>query len=130
MGGNIAERMQECAREFPHQRAIIFPAGRDREGRVTYSHLTFEQLDRESDRLARGLASLGVVPGSRIVLMVRPGLEFIALTFALFKAGAVIVLIDPGMGRSNIFQCLNEVEPGGFVAVSYTHLTLPTKRIV
>ena len=31
--------------------------------------------------------------------MVRPSLEFITLTFALFKAGAVIVLIDPGMGR-------------------------------
>ena len=56
-----------------------------------------------------------------MVLMVRPSLEFIALTFALFKAGAVIVLIDPGMGRTNLFQCLEEVDPEGFVAVPAVH---------
>jgi acyl-CoA synthetase (AMP-forming)/AMP-acid ligase II len=43
------------------------------------------------------------------------------LTFALFKTGAVVVLIDPGMGRSNIFRCLEEVRPDGFVAVPRVH---------
>ena len=53
--------------------------------------------------------------------MVRPSLEFIALTFALFKVGAVIVLIDPGMGRTNIFKCLAEVDPEGFIAIPAVH---------
>ncbi len=114
---NIAQRLTEMARRYPFQRAVVFPAGRDAAGRVMYSHLTFQQLDRESDRLARGLRQMGVFPGTRLVLMVRPSLEFIALTFALFKAGVVIVLIDPGMGRSNIFRCLAEVEPEGFIAI-------------
>jgi acyl-CoA synthetase (AMP-forming)/AMP-acid ligase II len=60
---------------------------------------------------------MGVTPGTRLVLLVRPGLEFISLTFALFKAGAVIVLIDPGMGPQHIFHCLDEVDPEGFVAI-------------
>lgn len=114
---NIAERLRESARLYPHQKAVVFPAGRDAQGRVTYSHLTFAQLDDESDRLAKGLIDYGVKPGHRLVLMVRPSLEFIALTFALFKTGAVAVLIDPGMGRSNIFNCLETVEPDGFVAI-------------
>ena len=114
---NIAERLRESARLYPHQKAVVFPAGRDSRGRVTYTHLTFAQLDEESDRLARGLINFGVQPGYRLVLMVRPSLEFIALTFALFKTGAVAVLIDPGMGRSNIFDCLETVEPDGFVAI-------------
>lgn len=114
---NIAERLRESARLYPHQKAVVFPAGRDSQGRVTYSHLTFVQLDEESDRLAKGLIDFGVQPGHRLVLMVRPSLEFIALTFALFKTGAVAVLIDPGMGRSNIFDCLVTVEPDGFVAI-------------
>ncbi len=114
---NIAEKLRESAAAAPYQRAVVFPAGRDSQGRVTYSHLTFQQLDRESDRLARGLRLLGVVPGTRLVLMVRPSLEFIALTFALFKAGAVVVLIDPGMGRTSIFRCLDQVEPQGFIAI-------------
>ena len=114
---NIAERLRESARLFPQHKAVVFPAGRDALGRVLYSHLTFAQLDEESDRLAKGLIEFGVQPGHRLVLMVRPSLEFIALTFALFKTGAVAVLIDPGMGRSNIFDCLATVEPDGFVAI-------------
>jgi len=114
---NIAERLRESARRFPHQRAVVCPVGRDRAGRVAYAQLTFEQLDHESDRLARGLSRLGVQPGMRLVLMVRPSLEFVTLTFALFKAGVVIVLIDPGMGRGNVFRCLEEVEPDGFIAI-------------
>lgn len=114
---NIAERLRESARRYPHQKAVVFPAGRDSQGRVKYTHLTFAQLDEESDRLAKGLIDFGVQPGHRLVLMVRPSLEFIALTFALFKTGAVAVLIDPGMGRSNIFDCLETVEPDGFVAI-------------
>ena len=114
---NIAEKLRESAAAAPYQRAVVFPVGRDSQGRVTYSHLTFQQLDRESDRLARGLRQLGVIPGTRLVLMVRPSLEFIALTFALFKAGAVVVLIDPGMGRTSIFRCLDQVEPQGFIAI-------------
>ena len=114
---NIAERLRESARLFPHQKAVVFPAGRDSRGRVSYTHLTFAQLDEESYRLAQGLINYGVRPGHRLVLMVRPSLEFIALTFALFKTGAVAVLIDPGMGRSNIFDCLETVEPDGFVAI-------------
>lgn len=60
---------------------------------------------------------MGIAPGTRLVLMVRPGIEFIALTFAIFKAGAVVVLIDPGMGPRRVFGCLDQVDPQGFIAV-------------
>ena len=114
---NIAERLRESARLSPQQIAVACPNGRESNGRVIYSELTFAELDEESDRLAAGLVNLGVRPGTRLVLAVPPSLEFIALTFALFKSGAVAVLIDPGMGRSNIFRCLEAAKPEGFVAV-------------
>ena len=114
---NIANRLHESAERYPYQRAVVFPEGRDRAGRVTYSHLTFRQLDEETDCLARGLNRFGVARGMRLVLMVPPSLEFIGLTFAIFKAGATCVLIDPGMGRTNIFRCLADVEPDGFVGI-------------
>ena len=126
--GNIAQRLRDSAAKVPHQRAVVFPSGRDAVGRVAYSHLTFEQLDRESDRLARGLQAMGVTPGSRLALPVPPSLEFIALTFALFKVGAVIVLIDPGMGRKNIFRCLAEVEPDGFIGIPLVHAVRTVRR--
>ncbi len=125
---NIAARMREAARERPDQLAVVSPLQRDRRGNARYEHITFAELERESDRLARGLREMGVMPGTRLVLLVRPGLEFISLTFALFKAGAVIVLIDPGMGPKHIFHCLDEVDPEGFVAIPMVQLIRWLKR--
>ncbi|HMB02528.1 MAG TPA: AMP-binding protein, partial [Isosphaeraceae bacterium] len=102
---NIAAHLPEMARRRPHGLAVVCPAGYDRAGRARHTHWTFRQLDRESDALARGLERLGIGRGVRTVLMVKPSLELFALSFALFKAGAVPVLIDPGMGIKNLGRC-------------------------
>ena len=114
---NIAATLRETARRYPSQPAVVCPGGRDRFGRAVTAPISFADLDSESDALAQGLRQLGIGMGQRIVLMVRPGVEFITLTFALFKIGAVVVLIDPGMGPRRVFRCLDHVEPDGFVAV-------------
>ncbi len=119
MTGNIADRLAASARAWPDRPCVIDQRHRQR---------TFAELDLEVDRLVAGLQALGLKPGQRIVLMVRPGIEFIALTFALFRAGAIVVLIDPGMGRTNIFRCLEEVEPEGFVAIPVVQLIRWWKR--
>lgn len=119
---NIAERLTRMAHDAPFRRAVVQPAGLDRWGRYRYRQATFSQLDEFSDRIAGELIRRGLRPGLKLVLFVPFGIEFIALTFALFKAGAVIVLIDPGMGRTNIFKCLEEVRPDGFVAIPRVHV--------
>jgi acyl-CoA synthetase (AMP-forming)/AMP-acid ligase II len=93
------------------------PRGRDASGKRIYDTLTFKQLDDDSNLLADGLMSMGVRPGTRLVLMVPPSIDFISLVFALFKAGVVTVLIDPGMGRRNLIRCLAESEPEGFIGI-------------
>lgn len=114
---NVAQTLRETARRFPAQRGVVAPAGRDREGRVQYRQLSFAELDRESDALAAGLIDLGVSPGDRLVLAVRPGIEFIALTYAVYRARATLVLIDPGMGPRRVFGCLDQVDPAGFLGL-------------
>jgi acyl-CoA synthetase (AMP-forming)/AMP-acid ligase II len=54
--------------------------------------------------------------------MVRPGAEFFALVFALFKIGAVAVLVDPGMGRRRMVECLGAVEAEALVGIPQAHL--------
>jgi len=125
---NIADRLRTAAGMWPHQRCVVFPESRDRRGRVAYTHLTFAQLDQETSDLAAGLQQLGVTPEHKLVLMVRPGIEFIALTFAVFKTGATVVLIDPGMGRKRIFDCLDEIEPDGFIALPIIHAIRKLRR--
>ncbi|WP_224241403.1 fatty acid CoA ligase family protein [Hyalangium gracile] len=78
-------------------------------------------LAERAARLSRGLAARGVAPGDRILLMVRPGLDFVALAFGLLSLGAVPVLIDPGMGRKRLLDCVEAVAPVGMVAVRLLH---------
>jgi acyl-CoA synthetase (AMP-forming)/AMP-acid ligase II len=118
---NIAHRLVATARVMPDALAVVVPRRRDRSGRYTYDQYTFRELDQDSDRLARGLRRLGVQPGTRLVLLVRPGFDFISLVFGLFKAGAVGILIDPGMGRRNLIACLEESRPQGFIAIPLAH---------
>ncbi|MEZ6146402.1 MAG: fatty acid CoA ligase family protein [Planctomycetaceae bacterium] len=125
---NIAARLTECAKEFPERKAVIQPRGRQADGAYRYEVWTFRELDDESDRIARGLMEMGVTPGKRMVLFVPFSREFLSLTFALFKTGATIVLIDPGMGRSSIFRCLEEVQPDGFVAIPIVHAVRLARR--
>ena len=119
---NIASHLPAMAREQPDRQAVVFPHGRDGAGRVSYTHFTFRQLDAESDRIAAGLLEYGITRGMRTVLMVTPSLDFFALTFALFKMGAVPVMIDPGMGVKNLGQCLEEARPEAFIGVPKAHV--------
>ncbi len=119
---NVARYLRAMVRRQPHKRAVVYPAGWDENNRVAWTHLTFEELDKESDCLAFGLEKAGIVRGLRTILMVRPSLEFFALTYALFKVGAVPVIVDPGMGLRRMMACLHESRAAGFIGVSKAHM--------
>lgn len=114
---NVASRLTVQAAARPEAIAVVEPLGYDRRRRRQYRHVTFRELDEDSDRIGCGLRAMGVEPGVRLALLVPPGIDFIASVFGLFKAGAVAILIDPGMGRRNLIGCLEEAEPAGFVAI-------------
>jgi acyl-CoA synthetase (AMP-forming)/AMP-acid ligase II len=119
---NIAARFERIARESPDQTAIVFPdrPGAARSGRVNV--WTYQTLAARTNGCASKLVAWGVSRGMRVILMVRPGGDFFALTFALLRIGAVPVLIDPGMGRRNMAQCLAGVEAEAFIGVPMAHL--------
>lgn len=115
---NVADRLWAVAAQHPDAVAVACPGRGDVAGRHTYTTCTFRELDRDATLLACGLAAEGIGPGKRMVLLVRPGIEFVKLVFALLRSGAITVLVDPGMGRRHLVNCLAAVEPDGFVAVS------------
>jgi len=119
---NIASHLPSMAETRPHAPAVVCPTSRDRAGRVSYTHLTFRQLNDESNQLANGLNAVGISRGMRTVLMVKPSLEFFSITFALFKLGAVPVLIDPGMGLKSLGRSMAEAEPAAFIGIPKAHL--------
>jgi acyl-CoA synthetase (AMP-forming)/AMP-acid ligase II len=110
---NIAAALPDLARERPDQVAMRCPG---RNGRYDVE-LTYGPLDARSDAIAAGLAKRGIGRGTRVVVMVRPTPEFFLLMFALFKAGAVPVLVDPGIDRRALKQCLDEAAPEAFIGI-------------
>ena len=122
---NVANRLAAIAREIPSGIAVAcprksscnYPSNQKGRSRNRYSTTTFAELDADATQIAHGLAVWGVPRGTRLALLVRPGIEFVALVFGLLRAGMVIVLVDPGLGRRNLIRCLAEAEPEGFVAI-------------
>ena len=118
---NIASTLVEMAQRQPDVDALLSSPHRDATGKLLYTHTTFRQLNDKSDRLARGLSAVGIGPGMRAALCVRPGVELFAVTFALFKLGAVPVLIDPGIGLKNFGKCLAQATPTAFIGSPLAH---------
>jgi acyl-CoA synthetase (AMP-forming)/AMP-acid ligase II len=115
---NVARRLTQFTRELADKPAVVMTGRRLVPiGKRRYASITFAELEADSDLIARGLRAYGVTPGMRLALLVKPGIDFVTLVFALLKSGATSILIDPGMGRKNLLKCLADAEPEGFVAI-------------
>lgn len=119
---NIASYLPLVAAEQPDALAVAMPVGRKTKGRPRYRQLSYRELDDRSDRIAHGLIRIGIGRGVRTALLVPPSLDFAALAFAVLKAGAVPVLVDPGLGLRNLGGCLTKARPEGFIGVPTAHL--------
>ena len=117
---NIASHLPAMAATHPNTPAVIIQKTRGRA--FDYEICTLRELNDESDVLARNLEGIGIGRGVRTVLMVSPSRAFFALTFALFKVGAIPVLVDPGMGVKNLKTCLDEGKPAAFIGITKAHV--------
>ena len=108
---NIAEYLPEAARRHGEHPAV------HHRGRT----VSFAELERRSAAYACALRNRGVVRGMRTLLLLRPGADFIAAVFAVFRIGAVPVLIDPGMGLENFLGCVRMTGPEAMVGIARAH---------
>ena len=99
----------------PGATALKVPRGRTAAGDIDYLSLTFAELRAETDAWCVRLAAGGLRRGDRTLVMVGPGLPLIASVFALFKIGAVPVVIDPGMGLRGLLSCVSLSQPRALV---------------
>ncbi len=80
----LADLLRRSARRTPAKTAIVC-------GEQTWSYAEF---DRICERLAAGLAGLGIAKGDRVAVLARNSHGFAALRFALARLGAVLVPIN------------------------------------
>ncbi len=110
---NIAQRICDVAARFPEKPSVVLAKDK--------SFYTFQEFEERSNRLANRFQRLGIRPGMRTLLFVKPCLDFSVITFALFKLGAVPVLIDPGMGLPNLLNSVKQVRPEALISVGLVH---------
>ncbi|WP_297296366.1 long-chain fatty acid--CoA ligase [uncultured Methylovirgula sp.] len=82
---SVPALLDEAAARFPHHVAIDF-FGRK---------LTYAELARRVDRVARGFQNIGVERGTRVGLCLPNSPYFIIAYYAVLKAGGVIVNFNP-----------------------------------
>lgn len=116
---NIGLAVSLAARQAPDQIAVAEPIGNSPRD---FRTLSFAELDRYSSQIALAIRSSGILPGTRLSLMVPPGIDFVACVFGLLKAETQLILIDPGMGRRNLLECLAAADPQGLVGIRLAHL--------
>ena len=117
---NLCRHLKRAAQNIPD--ALAVAVQKYSRGNLCYDEIDFAHLDQRSDNIAYALHAFGIIPGSKAVLMVTPSIDFFALTFALFKAGIVPILVDPGMGIRNLKQCFIEAEPDAFIGIPKAHI--------
>lgn len=123
---NVAHFLAEKAAQQPTAAAVRAPVGRAPNGAICYVERDFVQLDVEASATAHYFAARGIRRGSSVLLMVKPGLDLIRIVFALFRMGAVPIVIDPGMGLKRFLCCVRHSQP---VAVIGIPLAIWTSRI-
>jgi len=116
MNYNISQTLTDRALEMPEKTGLISKKT------LGYRYWSFLELHENTNCYANTLTRIGVKEGDRVILMVAPSMEFICLTFALFKMGAVTILIDPGMGYKNLTRCISSVQPDVFIGIPKAHL--------
>ena len=110
------------AAAHPTRAALKIPRGRTRAGDIDYLSLSFAELDVEVSAWKVRLAAAGIARGDRTLLLVRQGLPLIASAFALFRLGAVPVVIDPGMGLKNFLACVARSRPTALVGIPFAQI--------
>ncbi len=90
--------LEDNARRFPQSICTIFKGAR----------INYREMNETTDRLAAGLASLGVKKGDRVGIFMPNTPQFVMAYFAILKLGGVVVATNPLYSGREIEHQLND----------------------
>ncbi|UCC65491.1 MAG: AMP-binding protein, partial [Anaerolineae bacterium] len=94
----LLDVLSDSARERPGHPALLFKGAR----------LTCGQLERLSDAFAAALVALGVEKGDRVALLLPNCPQFVIGQLGAWKAGAIVVPLNPLYTEGELLHTLNE----------------------
>ncbi len=105
----VSDKTMCCIQEIFEHQADRAP---DAEAVVHgYSHLTYNALNANANRLAHHLRAHGVGPERRVGICMERGIGMIEAIVAIFKAGGAYVPIDPTYPTKRLRDMLDDAQP-------------------
>jgi fatty-acyl-CoA synthase len=104
-GPTMAAGVMGGAARFPHVPAVV-----DDDGSIT-----FGELERRTNALARGLAGHGLTEGRTVAIMCRNHRGFIEVAAACSKLGAHVVLLNTGFAGPQVAEVVEREGADGLV---------------
>lgn len=89
--------LEQGARNYPDKVALVC-------GDARY---TYRQIEEQANRLAHSLVKTGVERGDRVVIFLPNSVEAVLSIFAVLKAGAVFVVLNPSTKPDKLSYVLN-----------------------
>src|SRR3970040_847108 len=97
--------MEQSAERYPAKTALV--CGRER--------LTYRDIEERANRLAHSLLAHGIQRGDRVAVFLDNSVEAVVSIFAILKAGAVFLVINPTTKASKLAYILNNCRAAGLV---------------
>ena len=95
---NVAQILETAAKLFPEKTALLFEE----------QEIAYHQLDTAANRLANALTANGMQPGSRVALYLPNIPAFAICYYAILKAGAIAVSVNPMLKAYELKYILND----------------------
>jgi amino acid adenylation domain-containing protein len=108
--GALHERFEQQAARTPDALAVLDDS----------ASLSFAQVNRRANQLARWLRSRGVGPEVRVALCMERGVDMVVAVLAILKAGGAYVPMDPAYPRERLAFMLQDC--GALLALTQSHL--------
>lgn len=108
---NVGFWPQHYAKTQPDVLAFKIPNFSTNSTPITYDHYTFDDFERMIVHAHNYFIKNNIQGKDRILLMIKMGPAFIANLFALFRIGAIPILIDPGLPFKKLISALKSSHP-------------------
>lgn len=111
-----------------HELVEEIASGKDEDTAVIFgdSHVTYGELNRLANGVARDLVSTGVSPGDNVGVLVDRSPRMIAALLGALKAGATYVPLDPEFPTQRLELMLEDAAPSVLIASSRLLDSLPS----
>ena len=102
----VHDFLQNSAERFPEKPALIC-----KDHRMTYA-----QIEEQANRVANGLLALGIRRGQRVAIWLPNSVETVIAIFAILKAGATFVVVNPTTKSHKLAYVLDNCAASGLFA--------------